>query len=84
VGGLKDRVAIGFPTHSRASLSLLTTASGDASQAPEWSQFIYVFSMGLVVCLALACAFIGSRSFSKSCAQSKTEKAAQEERFNSI
>lgn len=69
--------AIGATTGAQVVGGLLSGASGDASQAPEWSNFVYVFSMGLAICMiAIVCAFIGSRAFNKSYANATTENAA--------
>jgi len=68
--------AVGATTGAQVVGGLLSTASGDVSQAPEWNHFVYVFSMGLVICMiAMACAFVGGRSFSKSYANAKVERA---------
>lgn len=68
--------AVGATTGAQVVGGLLSTASGDTSQAPAWDHFVYVFSMGLVICIiAMTCAFIGSRSSSKASAPCVTEKA---------
>lgn len=68
--------AVGATTGAQVVGDLLSTASGDASQAPEWNHFVYVFAMGLVICIiAMACAYVGSKTFGNVLCECRTRKS---------
>jgi len=59
--------AIGATTGAQVVGGILSTTADEASQAPDWNRFVYVFSIGFAICLiALVCAYFGSRSVNRS------------------